>query len=325
MQTDAVVHTRLPSTTHSLVTTTTWLFMASMLAPVLGLTTLMHRRRTLVRLPAAPVHAPLHWPKMDIGFWAGLCAVCTAVVVICGLVDPASAASVGWDAAEPPLVNCISSGSMFFINERFPAVLLVGASLSALFFDFKRATESEVNRAVQLAYTMLVSLTVALELSCVFIATAASEQVAAGGVNPMAPDTITFLIREYEFLYLMVRVQFFMGLLSFITALALHAIATFSVTSRRLASACLFLWASTALSLICYMNTTDGPYGSFLNMVLRCTQLLVTTLTQTGLGMSALVAAGGAFFCFCLSLGESPEMVSEVTRVDRVDVEMADD
>lgn len=52
------------------------------------------------------------------------------------------------------------------------------------------------------------------------------------GIDPMAVDTYQFLMRELEFTYLSVRIQFITGLYAFITSLAVRALLTFGESSN---------------------------------------------------------------------------------------------
>ena len=97
-------------------------------------------------------------------------------------------------AAPAALTNCVGPATGFFGNVRTPAALLTGAALGMLWTQ----VDSKRGRWVPLLFAVLVVVTIACEMSVVFISTSTAVRLSAGGFDPMATDAIAFLIRELK-------------------------------------------------------------------------------------------------------------------------------
>ena len=126
---------------------------------------------------------------------------------------------------------------------------------------------------VQSVYTLLVAITLVLEAICVLVSTAQAVRLMAGGFNPMGSDAVTFLIREFELPYIVVRLCFFTGLLSFMASLALRAWVAFVDHHELYAQLMATVFGTGVLNVL--SSPHEGPTAS---NPLTCTASPLTTL-----------------------------------------------
>lgn len=183
------------------------------------------------------------------------------------------ALAVGLLASAVPkgLVDCTVAAAGLFNNVRITATLLSGAALSCLWvkFDGGRFTGRQLSM-LQLLYTVLVSVTVALELSAVFMATAMGVRLQAGGFDALASNAVSMLVREFETSYIAVRIHFVTGMGTFVASLALRVYVSFPPPVSR---ACGFLLLATIFHFYDFFATTVVNYDGYTHMVLRLCQL----------------------------------------------------
>jgi hypothetical protein len=168
----------------------------------------------------------------------------------------------------------VANAAAFFNNVRTPAALLTIPAINSLFLKLQTGDSDTVKHPiVQTVYTLLVTNTVLLEAICVFVSTASSVRLMAGGFNPMGPDAVTFLIREFELPYIAVRISFFMGLLSFMASLALRAWVQFMDHHRRFGNLITTMIGTAVFNMFAYYNSTIKHHNGVLGMVFRFVQL----------------------------------------------------
>jgi len=196
------------------------------------------------------------------------------------------------------LTDCLSGAGAMFVNIRVPAALCAGSSLASLFIFFKPGSHEEVS-LVETLYTLLAGLSVTFELGTIFVATATGVKLTSrSGVNPMAPDVMTFLVREAEFSYLFVRLHFFLGLELLIMSMATRACMLVRPLSLGVATA-LFLVAMAATMLAVFQTTTAPHYRGIFHMLGRYVVVLFTDLFRAQPCFGAIaIASMVAALCF---------------------------
>ena len=259
---------------------------------------------TTDRTPILPPTASHPWPQIA---FTALAAGAVLAGVYGLLQTPRPPAAVLHAAgAAPALIDCAAAAGNFFNQIRVNASLLAGAALGALWVDVGQHAGCKKSQLCQRFYSLLCVLTVCSELICIFVATSSAVRILHGRMDPLAPDTVTWLVREMELPYVTARVCFFQGLLTLIGALCLHAWAKFSKYSARLAHACMLLWAALAATLVGYMNLTTAPYANIAAMFGRFVYLFVVSLGQTVSGVVAIVSILGAVVLYVQSVLEPP-------------------
>ncbi len=192
-------------------------------------------------------------------------------------------------------VNCVPNSLAFFNHVRTSAAILAGAALSALFLTLPSHSDKIPKRwmhVVTSTHTVLVATTVALELTCVFVATAGGVRVLGGGFDPMAEHVVAFLTREFELDYLIVGLSFFVGLITFVVSLAVRVGASLPGS---VGTATVLLLCGTALHMIAFTSASIMSYGGLIHALIRCAQLGVPKVilgTPTGiLSMGCFLSA----------------------------------
>jgi hypothetical protein len=128
------------------------------------------------------------------------------------------------DATNPYThINCVANAAGFFNNVRTPAALLVIPALNSLWLDISSTTSRRKHPVAQTCYTMLVLSALLLQLTAVFVSTVAGTRLMAGGFDPMGPDAVSLLVREFELPYLTTHLAFVSGLVSFMSSIGLRA------------------------------------------------------------------------------------------------------
>ncbi len=206
-------------------------------------------------------------------------------------------ASAGADAAvgvSPSyhLTNCAAGASAFFGNVRIPAALLTGAAIGQLWTNL----DDKRGKRVPAIFNILVALSVTCEMSVVFFSTAISTKMMGSAFDPMASSALALLIREFELPFVACRVHFFVGLLSFVGALALRAWTAFP---GALGDGIALLMLSSAFIMNSVFSYTVDNYSfGLLGLMWRYAQLfaLQVAFTPSGLAaMATLLAAGSCF------------------------------
>jgi hypothetical protein len=192
---------------------------------------------------------------------------------------------------------------------RVPATLVTGVAINQLFVKI----DDSRGKFVPPLFVALMSISVCLEISVVFITTASVTRILGGGFDKMATNTMQFLIREFEFAYVATRLQFFLGLLCFCFGMALRAWTAFP---RSIGSAAASAIAANALSLITFFNETcdssrllDYRIGMF-GYALRFSQLALRRLVVTPVGCATLLATLATCSLIVKAIRETREQAS---------------
>lgn len=183
-------------------------------------------------------------------------------------------------------------------NVRIPAALIGGAGIAQLFAQINAADSTDSPRKksmLQSTYTKLVAFTICCELTTVFVSTSTSVRLMAGGFNPMATTAVDLLVREFELNYLAVRMCFFSGLISFVSAFAVRAYA--QIEDRDLERAVAFAFAGTVITMCGFWNSTFANYGGIFGVASRLLYLVGCSALKNPF-VSAMAAAcfGGAIY-----------------------------
>jgi hypothetical protein len=203
----------------------------------------------------------------------------------------AAAVSVG--------TNQAGAGSGFFANLRVPATLLTGTALGALFVDIKDHNGKNY-QYLRTAYQFFAAMTIAFELSCVFMSTTMGVRLLAGGFDPVAVNPVAFLRREFEFEYIACRIAFFTGILSFLSLIALRIWLTFAEKTPMFARGFVCLIASVACYFDAFWRHTVVNYGGYFEMLSRLIYLFfydfvpkqpfISTLCMFGFTIASVVS-----------------------------------
>jgi hypothetical protein len=213
-----------------------------------------------------------------------------------------SSATPAAAAGTASLVNCVAGANGFFANVRVPAALLAGAALGQLWAA--PVVSEQRPQWLRPLFSMLVAMTVACEMLVVLISTAAVTQLMnVGAFNPLATDTMHFLIREMELHFVSCRLNFFVGLLCFVGSLGVRGWAT---VEGRLGSGLALFFAATALHFVAYFNTTIVHYSlGVVGLACRWLTLVLPALASSAVGALSLVAYAGAIGYCAAALGDT--------------------
>jgi len=114
----------------------------------------------------------------------------------------------------------------------------------------------------------------------------------------MAPDVMTFLVREQEFPYLFTRLHFFLGLELLLASVATRAYML--LTPPALGKAFALFLLTLMVTMLAYFQTTTAPfYKGIVHMMRRFVVLAINELgcQQPSLGIiGAASLTGGIFF-----------------------------
>lgn len=154
-------------------------------------------------------------------------------------------------ATEAILVKDYSgTASNYFSSVRIPASLIAGSALAALFSlvdktkDNLLHSRSHTESIVLIIYHLLSIVSLLLSLNVIITSTSVAESIMFGNQDPMATSALEFMIREYEFEFIMTRWSFFVSLFCFLASVAARALLQFELLNRkRLCSALLILFS----------------------------------------------------------------------------------
>ena len=190
-------------------------------------------------------------------------------------------------------INCVANAAGFFNNVRTPASLLVIPAINSLWLDLSSTTKRTKHPVAQTLFTLSVMLSVLLELVCVFVATVAGTRLLSGGFDPMGPDAVTLLVREFELDYLATHLTFIFGLVAFMSSIGLRAFIQFgdSQTASRMGRAYTILTSIFIMNMAAYFHSSVAPFHLGLpGLIIR---FLVLYLQNFGmLGVISLAAVG---------------------------------
>ena len=238
-------------------------------------------------------------------------------------------ASAGADAAAAAspsyhLTNCAAGAAGFFGNVRIPAALLTGAAIGQLWTHLDDKVSLVPNPAllvlcdncgpcssshgplirvsvqrgkrVPIIFNILVALSVACEISVVFFSTAISTKMMGSAFDPMATSALALLIREFELPFVACRVHFFVGLLSFVAALALRAWTAFPGALGD--GIALLMLSSGFIMNAVFTFTVDNYSFGLLGLIWRYVQLFAAQAALTPNGAAAVIALSAACYSF---------------------------
>ena len=200
-------------------------------------------------------------------------------------------------------INCVNSASGYFNNVRTPAALLVIPALNSLWLDLSSTTKRTTHPVAQTLYTLSVMLSVLLELVCVFVATVAGTRLLSGGFDPMGPDAVTLLVREFELDYLTTHLAFIFGLAAFMSSIGLRAWIQFGDTSTRMGKAYTMLTITFVANMAAYFHASISRFHLGLPGLMA--RFLVLYLQSFGLvGVVSFGAVGFVTFLVYQTLRE---------------------
>jgi len=151
----------------------------------------------------------------------------------------------------------------YFGDIRTPAMLIVGASIAAL-FDNTVEMAKRNNKAERLCirtYNVCVMLSFMLSLYAIVTATAAGVMVLRGEFNPLALSAYELLQREFLFEFSSVRLSYLMSLLSFVVGVTSRALLEYNLLRKGRGDTAMALslaMGSLILYLGSYINSTMG-------------------------------------------------------------------
>jgi len=157
----------------------------------------------------------------------------------------------------------------YFTSIRIPAALIAGSSLAALFTltdrisDDKMQERSRIETIVLIAYHILALASLLLSLNVVVTSTASANSILLAPQNPLAANAYEFLMRDFEFEFLVTRWSFFSSLFSFLGSLGGRCLVEFDLLcKRRVRSALLILFSVSALffHLLSFVNSRLFTY-----------------------------------------------------------------
>jgi hypothetical protein len=163
----------------------------------------------------------------------------------------------------------------YFDSIRVPSALIAGSALASMFSlaertkDHKAATRTRLESVMLIAYHILSIASLLLSLNVVVTATASSNTIMFGNHDPIATSAFALLKREYEFEFQLSRWSFFMGLFSFVGAVAVRALVDFDLLhAQRTISALLVLSAFGTLffHLLAFVNARLFCYADISEM-----------------------------------------------------------
>lgn len=213
---------------------------------------------------------------------------------------------VAASAATSAAKDYSSAAVAYFTSIRVPAALIAGSSMANLFTLVDESADGgEAKRRTQLqtlvliAYHVLTLTSLLLSLNVIVTSTATANSMLFGMKDPMASSVFALLKREYEFEFQLTRASFFVGILSFLAAIAARALVQFELlTKRRLSSAILVLssFGTLFFHLVSYINASLLCYENLGAMVWS---VLKTWFYRSVSGrMPAELASICCFFCF---------------------------
>jgi len=173
----------------------------------------------------------------------------------------------------------------FFNNLRVPAALLAASAIKDAFtlqdtppahqaaWDREHGiTKSRMWRSLRHLYLMLMVFAFALEVNTIFMSTQVSTQLATSRFDAEAESLVSFLVREFEYEYVTIRLQFVSGLLAYVVAQGLRVrfILRKYMALSLSAMLCLF---TAAFGMMAYTNANTITYGGFGGLLRRHCQL----------------------------------------------------
>ena len=207
------------------------------------------------------------------------------------------------------LENQSGAAASFFFNLLTPAALISAGALNDAFifitaqkaaqqdkamtfqqFDEERLATAKWQRLTN-AYCLLMVIAFGCELMTVFMGTIAGCRMLGSHYNPMADSVVSMLVREFEFEYVAVRVQFVSGILAYLVAQALRVYKELH-KKEFLARGAAFFLIYCAVECLCFFNGHLYLYGGY-------PQLLARYLSLAGAG---LLAKGGLLPLFGIML-----------------------
>ena len=209
-------------------------------------------------------------------------------------------------AAAIALKSFSSEGIAFFNNMRVPAALIAAAAIKDAFVMQGSAPEDiKKSRAWKLlrnSYLLLQMLSFASSLSCVFISTHAITQMQVLDINMYAATLGELFVREMEYEYVGVRINFTTGLLAFVMANALRVRLALR-KSRELSWCAMWFLISACASMLAYNNSHTLSYGGYVGLLGRWNELhCELILSQLRLNHPIAVAVVITFFLATASL-----------------------
>lgn len=151
-------------------------------------------------------------------------------------------------------INCVANAAGFFNNIRTPATLLVIPAINSLWLDLSSTTRRTKHPVAQTLYTTAVMMSILLELVCVFVATVAGTRLLSGGFNPMGPDAVTLLVREFELSYIATSLSFVSGLVTFMSSIGLRAWIQFGDLHPNMGRALTLLTVTFIANMVAYFH-----------------------------------------------------------------------
>ncbi|GKY98882.1 hypothetical protein MPSEU_000844100 [Mayamaea pseudoterrestris] len=183
-------------------------------------------------------------------------------------------------------VDKVIEGSYgWLMNLGAPAALVAGAVIGSL-YEFNRNDDLELERkdgklvtAAKKFSKLLLVFAFALELLCIFVITVMgtvliSKTVSEKLAMTITPETtpISFLRDNFEFEYLTARVTFLVGLLNWLTAIALHFIipnGIETVATRNMDKLISSILVTLIILMVSFYNTHVVVYENIGEMILR--------------------------------------------------------
>jgi len=218
------------------------------------------------------------------------------------LLANASPAAAQAATSSVELVNCVGGASGFFGGVRVPCSLLAGASLGQL-----GTVVGKEKELPDTAYKTLMGYTFTVCMMVLTVSTAMGTRLHGSVADPMAANTLAFLVREYELPFLACRMGFVSGLLSFMGATAVrvrHLPALPTATTKGL---CAFICAMMAACLALFNNTLVNYENNALFVVKRLVEL--TLLNPAGylkpVTLAGLVCGGVGVYWLIIGLLEA--------------------
>mmetsp|Transcript_6253 Transcript_6253/g.13632 ORF Transcript_6253/g.13632 Transcript_6253/m.13632 type:complete len:278 (-) Transcript_6253:214-1047(-) len=198
-------------------------------------------------------------------------------------------------------INCVANAAGFFNNIRTPATLLVIPALNSLWLDLSSTTRRTKHPVAQTLYTVSVMLTVLFELVCVFVATVTGTKLLAGGFDPMGPDAVTLLVREFELPYIATHLTFVSGLVTFLSSIGLRAWIQFGDIHPRTGRALTLLTLTCVINMVTYFHQSINTFHLGLPGLL--VRFFVLYLVNFGLmGVISLASIGVSIYWLSVAI-----------------------
>jgi hypothetical protein len=192
----------------------------------------------------------------------------------------------------------------FFSSERTPAALIAGATLGVLFV-FPLVSNEPLRFAVaKRAYISLMCVAFCNALFSLFASSLAIVRLMAGFHDPIAPDPLAMLEREFRPYYLSTRAHFLTALMCFAGGLSIRMFAEYTQGCPIFSRAMVSLLGSSVLFMTAMFNRSLVGFSSLAHVWVAYVKSLFHMLyvRRDGRGLSASPCAIGAMMLLALGL-----------------------